>query len=129
MRTAWPNADTITDIRQQMDAGRSNVLFESRIANYMKMDYAEEDYDQMRLELETRCKSETEWFVRPEGDLPTLRFERSHTKALEVANRFLTSELADDDLSDVRTVLPDEIDDDMEGMSEYEDEDEDEDEE
>jgi hypothetical protein len=124
MRTAWPNADAITDVRQQMVPNRCNVLFESRIANYMKMDYAEEDYDQMRQELETRCRSETEWFVRPKGDLPRLRFERNYQKALEAAKRFLSTELAVDDLSDVRMVFPDEVDDDMEDMSEVEDEDE-----
>jgi hypothetical protein len=113
MRTAWPNADTMTDVRRQMKAERSNVLFESRFANYMKMDYAEQDYEEMHEELKTRCRVETEWFVRPKGFLPSLKFKRSHQKALEASKRFL-ADLDDDDLSDVRQVRVEEIYDDYE---------------
>ncbi|KAF1820273.1 uncharacterized protein K489DRAFT_412246 [Dissoconium aciculare CBS 342.82] len=89
MRTAWPNADTITD-----------------------MDYAESDYDQMRNELQTRCRDQTEWFVRPKDALPSLVFERSLPKALQVAKRFVTK-LADDDMDDVREVHVNELEDDI----------------
>jgi hypothetical protein len=51
--------------------------------------------------------------VRPKGFLPSLKFKRSHQKALEASKRFL-ADLDDDDLSDVRQVRVEEIYDDYE---------------
>jgi hypothetical protein len=55
----------------------------------MKMDFAEEHYEQMRRELRDLCRSQTAWWSPVNHDLPAIRFEYNPVKALSTARQFI----------------------------------------
>jgi hypothetical protein len=88
-RTAWQMKDhPFSDVSQRIP-NRSNVPFESRFSNDMKMDYDELHHDQMREELRDLCKPETTWWSRLKDDMPSLQFEYAPGRAMETARQIL----------------------------------------
>jgi hypothetical protein len=120
MRTAWQTSDhPISDVFQRIPE-RSNILFESRFSNHMKMDHAEVHYNQIREELRNLCEEETAWWSRPKETMPPLRFEYNPKRALETAHQFRPrtisermSKNAKHDLDDITPVSPQDIADDV----------------
>ncbi|KAK4542896.1 hypothetical protein LTR36_006085 [Oleoguttula mirabilis] len=102
MRTRWPAGVRITDIDQRVDE-RCNVVIEPRIANYMKMDYPEEEYPLILEDLKL-LKDHTEWFHRPGVEPQPLKVIESKTFALERSYRFCRSEADGTDSEDFEEV-------------------------
>ncbi|KAK3696999.1 hypothetical protein LTR37_017706 [Vermiconidia calcicola] len=114
MLTRWPTGVVITDIAQRDDS-RCNVVIEPRIINYLKMDYAEEEYELILNDHLQNCKDETEWFERPPATLSALKLTESGEKRLKRAAQFTQRELDNDDESGEGSewVDPVDIDDDI----------------
>ncbi|KAK1819153.1 hypothetical protein LTR12_006468 [Friedmanniomyces endolithicus] len=100
MRTGWPLDVVITNLSQR-DESRCNVLVETRISNYMKMDFSETEYQAIRDDLQ-HCKDDTQWFTRPLGPVPPIAIQRSSQSAvLRRSNQWvIAGSRAEDDAGD-----------------------------
>lgn len=87
MRTRWPTGTVITQIDQRDDR-QLNVVIEPRIANYMKMDYPEVEYQRIIQDLLT-VKDRTDWFIKPGGSVPTIEVVEDSTQALKRSKQWV----------------------------------------
>lgn len=104
MRTGFPVGIVITDIAQRV--GRlCNTVFEPRIANYMKMNYAASEYADIQDDLASKCKDECDVFAQLKAAVPPVKFQVSTaSKVRERSYRLLAKTAqatADDDIDDV----------------------------
>ncbi|KAK0843741.1 hypothetical protein LTS02_015985 [Friedmanniomyces endolithicus] len=100
MRTGWPLDVVITSLSQR-DGSRCNVLVETRISNYIKMDFSETEYQAIRDDIQ-HCKDDTKWFTRPLGPVPPINVQRASKLAvLRRSKQWVTAgSRAEDDAGD-----------------------------
>ncbi|KAI7484830.1 hypothetical protein KC357_g3059 [Hortaea werneckii] len=107
MRTRFLVGEKPTNISQRDDS-RCNVLIEPRIANYMKMDYPEEEYDTILQDLQS-MKGGTPWFEKPKSDVPQIDVYESRQDAFVRSKCFCKAADEEDEEDDFNIVEADDV--------------------